>query len=214
MIQLTPEESRVLGVLIEKALTTPNQYPLSLNAITVGCNQKNNRVPITDYDDDTAFAALQTLRQKGLVVQVDQAGSRVHKYRHNAHETLSLAQNELALLAELLLRGPQTAGELRSRAGRMANFESLPGLLAILQQMMDEPEPLVRRLPPSPGSRAERFMQLLCPDLHPLDASPQPQARSAPAAAPDELQELRGRIEALEAQVAELRQTVSDLQQR
>src|SRR3989442_895971 len=113
MIELTPDESRVLGVLIEKALTTPDQYPLSLNATVNGCNQKNNRDPVMTLDDDRVLDALESLREKGLVVRVDSPGSRVHKYRHNAGDTLHARTAELAILAEMLLRVPQTLGALR-----------------------------------------------------------------------------------------------------
>src|SRR2546423_14387749 len=105
MLQLTPDESRVLGVLIEKALTTPDQYPLSLNAIVNGANQKNNRDPVMQMTDDAAFEAAEGLRGKGLAVRVDQAGSRVHKYKHSAIEKLPARTGEVAILAELMLRG-------------------------------------------------------------------------------------------------------------
>src|SRR3954468_4057060 len=119
MLELNVDESRVLGVLIEKATTTPEQYPLSLNAVTNGSNQKNNREPVRAMTEDQCFEALESLRTKGLVVRVDTHGSRVPKYRHNAGDVLRARTGELAILAELLLRGPQTVGELRGRASRM-----------------------------------------------------------------------------------------------
>src|SRR5687768_8855049 len=119
MTQLTPNEARALGVLIEKATTTPEQYPLSLNALTNGANQKNNRDPVLSLSEDEIFEAVESLRDKQLAVRVDQAGSRVHKYKHTASETLRCSAGQLAVLAELLLRGPQTLGELRGRASRM-----------------------------------------------------------------------------------------------
>ena len=119
MIELTTAEARVLGVLIEKGFTTPNQYPLSLNAIATGASQLSNRDPIMKMDEDQAFDAVEGLRNKQLAVRVDQVGSRVHKYKHIGVETLHCRQAEVAILAELLLRGPQTLGELRSRASRM-----------------------------------------------------------------------------------------------
>src|ERR1700688_5054687 len=115
MNQLTPDESRVLGALIEKAFTTPDQYPLTLNAVVNGSNQKNNRDPVTTLDDTRAFDALEVLRGKGLVVRADMAGSRVNKFKHQTSEALHVRPAEVALLAELLLRGPQTLGELRGR---------------------------------------------------------------------------------------------------
>jgi uncharacterized protein YceH (UPF0502 family) len=181
MVELTPDESRVLGVLIEKALTTPEQYPLSLNAVVNGANQKNNRDPVTNMQEGDAFEALEGLRAKGLVIRSDMAGSRVNKYRHQAADVLHVRSAELVILAELLLRGPQTLGELRGRASRMHPLESLDVVKNMLRAMQEREEPLVRELPPAPGSRAERYAQLLCPTLHPLDASPAPAAAERPA---------------------------------
>jgi len=202
MIQLTPDESRVFGVLIEKSLTTPEQYPLSLNALVNGANQKNNRDPITNMAEDVVFDALESLRGKGLVVRVDTTGARVHKYKHHAGETLHARTGELAIMAELLLRGPQTLGELRGRASRMTPMESLDATRDLLRALMDRPEPLVKEIPRSPGSRAEQFVQLLCPNLHAVS--------SIQATAPLPTQEASGlplaeRVTALEADVAALR---------
>ena len=174
MVELTPDESRVLGVLIEKALTTPEQYPLSLNAVVNGANQKNNRDPVLTMEEGDAFEALEGLRAKGLVIRSDMAGSRVNKYRQQAAEALHVRTAELVILAELLLRGPQTLGELRGRASRMHPLESLDVVKSMLRAMQERDEPLVRELPPAPGSRAERYAQLLCPTLHTLDAPPSP----------------------------------------
>ena len=180
MVELTPDESRVFGVLVEKAATTPEQYPLSLNAVVNGCNQKNNRDPVLALDEGRVFDALEGLRAKGLVVRSDMAGSRVNKYRHQANDVLRVRPGELAVLAELLLRGPQTLGELRGRASRMHPLESLEDVKQMLRALSERSEPLVRDLPPSPGSRAERYAQLLCPDLPPLDApAPVPSTTSA-----------------------------------
>ena len=121
MIQLNPAECRVLGVLVEKAHTSSG-YPMSLNALTDGCNQKSNRNPVVNFDEDTAMAALDSLRGKGLVVFADTLGSRVTKFRHNAREVLNVDNHELVVLVELLIRGPQTAEELRVRASRMKEF--------------------------------------------------------------------------------------------
>jgi uncharacterized protein YceH (UPF0502 family) len=209
MLHLTPDESRVLGVLIEKATTTPDQYPLSLNAVVNGANQKNNRDPVISLEEGRAFEALETLRTKGLVVRSDMAGSRVNKYRQQASEVLHARPAEIALLAELLLRGPQTLGELRGRASRMHPFESLEAVKNMLTALITRQEPLVKELPPAPGSRAERYAQLLCPELHPLDA---PAVATATAlcevpAGP----ELAGRVQALEAELAILKQAVRRL---
>ena len=213
MLQLTPHESRVVGVLIEKALTTPDQYPLSLNALVAGCNQKNNRDPVLAMTEDEAFDALESLRGKQLVVRVDVANSRVHRYKQAVGEVLRARTAEVAILAELLLRGPQTLGELRGRAGRMHPLESLDVVKDMLRALMERPEPFVKELPPAPGSRAERYAQLLCPDLHPLDA---PVASSAASSAPSQPREdgsaaLADRVARLEGEVASLRQLVTRL---
>lgn len=207
MPTLTPDECRVLGVLVEKAMTTPAQYPLTLNALVTGSNQKNNRDPVTGLDEDRVLDAIQGLRHKGLALVVDMAGSRVQKYRHVAREAMAVETPGLVIMTELLLRGPQTLGELRTRASRMHPLESLDVVEAVLDGLMSRPEPLVRRLPPSPGSRAERFVQLLCPDLHPLDAAPSPRSTDVGSSSGD----LSARVAALEAQVAALQAAVESL---
>ena len=204
---MTPDEARVLGVLIEKATTTPEQYPLSLNAVVNGSNQKNNRAPVLGMDDNQCFRALESLRTRGLVVRVDLAGGRVDKFRHNAGEVLHVRPAELAILAELLLRGPQTLGELRGRASRMCEMESLEVTRQMLELLIQRTEPLARQIAPSPGSRAERYVQLLCPDLHPLDAV----ATTTPSTAPSS--GLAERVEQLESQVDSLRSALRRLAQ-
>lgn len=206
MIELTPDECRVLGVLIEKELTTPDQYPLTLNAIVNGSNQKNNRDPVVNFDDDRAFEATDSLRLKGLVMRVDLAGSRVPKYKHLATEKLAINRYQLVILAELLLRGPQTLGEIRGRASRMHHLDTTDVVKEMLTALASREEPLVRELPPSPGSRAERYMQLLCPDAHPIDAP-----AAAPAAPHASNQTMNDRIAALEAEVATLKDVVRKL---
>ena len=206
MIQLSPDESRVLGVLIEKALTTPDQYPLSLNAVVNGANQKNNREPVLTMGEDPCHEALESLRGKGLVVRVDVVGNRVPKYRHEAGQVLHARTGEVAILAELLLRGPQTMGELRGRASRMHPMETLETARDLLRALMERPEPLAQQLPPEPGSRAERYAQLLCPDLHPLGivTSAALVAPVARAPSPDRIAQLESRLELLEGQVKRL----------
>ena len=217
MLELTPDECRVLGVLIEKALTVPGQYPLSVNALAQGASQKNNRDPVTDYTEDRALAAVDHLRAKSLALEVHLTGSRVIKFRHTALDTLAIRVPEEAILAELLLRGPQTLGELRGRASRMHAFDSLEAVQAVLDQLMQRPEPLVQRLPPAPGTRAERFAQLLCPTLHPLDLPASSAGASAsiasapPPVSPPTDPNLADRVGKLEAQVAELRARLDQL---
>jgi hypothetical protein len=213
MVQLTSDECRVLGVLVEKAHTVASQYPMSLNLIVVGCNQKSNRHPVMTIDEDRVVAALEGLRDKHLVLFADTAGSRVMKYRHNCREALDVGTNELVVLTELLLRGPQTAGEIRTRASRMHPLGSLDEVQNLLKFMMDRESPLVRRVEPAPGSRAQRYAQLLCPHLHRLDepAGEDAPEDSAPAATAGGKPGLASRVEMLEGDVMRLRRVVEHL---
>lgn len=209
MILLTPSESRVLGVLIEKELTTPDQYPLSLNALGSGCNQKSNRDPVLAMSDDDVMEAVESLREKGLSVRVDMVGSRVHRYKHTAAQALQSGPRELALIAELLLRGPQTLGELRGRASRMHAFDSLEVVRATLEGLQTRPEPLVRQIAPAPGIRAERFVQLISPDAHPLNTMAAAAESTASTPSTDD-PALADRVARLEEEVAALRELVND----
>jgi uncharacterized protein YceH (UPF0502 family) len=217
MVELTADESRVLGVLVEKALTTPEQYPLSLNAVVNGANQKNNRDPVVTMEEGQAFEALEGLRAKGLVIRSDMAGSRVNKYRQQAADVLRVRTAELAILAELLLRGPQTLGELRGRASRMHPLESLDVVKNMLRALSERDEPLVREIPPAPGSRAERYVQLLCPTLHPIETAAgavSPAAGHAASAATHPAgTSLPDRVATLEAEVQTLRHALRRLAQ-
>ena len=212
MMTLTGDECRVLGVLVEKALTTPDQYPLTVNAVVSGSNQKSNRDPVLSLDEATAFEALEGLRKKGLAVRVDSVGSRTNRYRHNAGEVLRLKTGELAVLAELLLRGPQTLGELRGRASRMHPLDTLDVAADMLRGLAERPEPLVRDVPPSPGSRAGRYAQLLCPEAHEVGDAPQggvivDEPRSSAVSGGT----LSTRVERLEADVQALRDALRRL---
>ena len=216
MIQLTPTEARVLGVLIEKSTTTPEQYPLSINALTNGSNQKNNRDPVLNLTEDEAFDAVESLRDKQLVVRVDTVGSRVHKYKHTAGETLRCRAGELAVLAELLLRGPQTLGEVRGRASRMSPLNTLDDAKTMIRALGEHTEPLVKEIPPAPGSRAERFVQLLAPDAHPIQesggsASMTMTTSTASSASSPAPRGLADRVAALESDVATLRAAIQKL---
>jgi len=215
MFQLTADESRVLGVLVEKSLTTPDQYPLSLNAVVNGSNQKNNRDPVISMDDGRAFDALEALRSKGLVARVDTVGSRTNKYKHNAGDVLRVRTGELVILTELLLRGPQTLGELRGRASRMHPLASLEEVKGLLRALSERSEPLVHEIPPSPGSRAERYEQLLCPES--LEVEQSPEENAAPSSGAAEVpvavasSAMTDRVAKLEAEVVALKEALSRL---
>lgn len=222
-ISLNSHEARVLGVLIEKGYTTPDQYPLSLNATVNGCNQKSNRDPQVDFSEAEARIALQGLRMKGLVGGSTQSGSRVEKYRHNAREILKVGERAVSVVAELLLRGPQTAGEIRTRAKRMRDIANLDEIATVLDEL--KTAGLVRE---AAGGRATKFVQRLCDQLHPDGAEatnpptagkPEKTAPSTSASGPPIIvsptvppsTELTARVHALETQVAELQCTVTRL---
>lgn len=198
--QLDPHEARLFGVLIEKAMTTPDQYPLSINAAINGANQKSNRDPVLSLEEHEVAGALMRLEKKYLARKVFPGNSRVEKYVHNGKDALNLGGASIAIIAELLLRGPQTVGELRGRAGRMIELESLGVVETTLSELIERG--FVQRLDPSPGSRAERYVQLLSPDLHPLDVHP------STAFVPPSSTGLAARVESLEAAVTELQEQV------
>jgi uncharacterized protein len=155
---LHPVEVRVLGSLLEKEVTTPEYYPLSLNALVNACNQKSNRDPAVNYDADAVEQALHSLRNKGLLLAITGAGSRVPKYGHRISETLNLGRRELAILCELMVRGPQTLGELRTHCERMHAFDDLAEVEAVIERL---PELMVK-LPRRPGEKEVRYAHLLC----------------------------------------------------
>ncbi|MBZ5610258.1 MAG: YceH family protein [Acidobacteriia bacterium] len=196
---LHPVEVRVVGALLEKEITTPEYYPLSLNALVNACNQKSNRDPMVQFDEATVEQALQTLRDKGLLLSITGAGSRVPKYGHRISERLNLGRRELAILCELMLRGPQTLGELRTRSERMHRFDDLAEVEAVIER---QPE-LIAKLPRRPGEKEVRYAHLLCgpPEMVETEVAAPAQAR------PD-------RIGILETEVAELRSELEDLKRQ
>jgi uncharacterized protein YceH (UPF0502 family) len=160
--ELSDIEVRVLGSLVEKQVTTPEYYPLTLNALMLACNQKNNRSPVTSYGETEVAAALETLREKNLAYVFYGSTSRVPKYKHVLPEVMHLSQPELALLCVLLLRGPQTPGELATRAFRLHEFSGLEEVETTLNSLLArEPDPLVMRLPRQAGQKETRFAHLL-----------------------------------------------------
>jgi uncharacterized protein YceH (UPF0502 family) len=232
--ELTDVEQRVLGCLIEKRWTTPDQYPLSLNALRLACNQSTNRDPITHYDEGQVRDAAQRLSKYGLARLASGAGSRATKYRHLAEDGLSLDRDQLAILCVLLLRGPQTPGELKTRSERMAHLASLEDVERVLRELGDKgyAERMMRR----PGQKEDRFRQLLGGDASdggPIAAGgfdeavagarhePEPPRayeeppgsydEPAPAVEGRDNGALEARVAALEAEVADLRAQLADL---
>jgi hypothetical protein len=205
--ELTPPEQRVLGCLIEKRWTTPDQYPLSLNALRLACNQSTNRDPVTDYDEATVREAAARLNRYGLARLASGQGSRATKYRHLAEEGLGLNREALAVLAVLLLRGPQTPGELKTRTERIASLGSLGEVDRVLATLTERG--YARRIDRRPGQKEDRFEQLLgsqsAPDSGDVSEA---QAGSGRAVEDDGLE---SRVVSLEAEVAELREQLAAL---
>lgn len=213
--QLSAVEVRVLGALMEKAVTTPEYYPLTLNSLVLACNQKSSRDPLTAYDEDAVRDALESLRDRGLVLRVDVSGARTAKFRHNVTSRWELEKPEYAILTILFLRGAQTVGQLRARSERLYLFRDLAEVQDTLETMQHrafEPEVLVHPLPLRPGSKEARFAHTLGEpgEAHVEDAARLGEATSAPARATvrmdggEELEELR-------AEIGELRETVEAL---
>ena len=208
--QLTAPEARVIGSLIEKQITTPEQYPLSLNALLLACNQKSNRDPVLELTVQAVQELIDALSRKHLVIEKSGFGSRVPKYQQRFCNTefsaLQFTSQERAILCELLLRGPQTPGELRSRASRMATFSDVTEVEAALEHLAQDPAgPRVMQLPREPGRRDSRYAHLFSGEVHAVPGEPGASARAAEPsleAAPGVLTE---RVSALEQQVRELR---------
>jgi hypothetical protein len=204
---LTEREARVLGCLVEKQLTTPEYYPLTLNALTNACNQKSNRHPVVSFEETQVVRALDKLREKGLAEQVRLRDSRVPKYEHHFLKTVGLDWPEAAVMAELMLRGPQTAGELRSHASRMHPFSGIEEVEETLRALAERPEPLVIKLPRQSGRKESRFAHLLCgmPEVSPEEPALAPEAARLQALSDDE------RIAALQREASALRAELDDL---
>lgn len=204
MIELDAVESRILGCLIEKEITTPEYYPLTLNALVNACNQRSNRDPLVNFDEDDVSAGLDGLRHKQLISTLTGGGNRVPKYGHRLQERLNLGRREMALLCELLLRGPQTTGELRDRAGRMHRFGDTDEVERCLRTLAERSEQnYVTLLPRQPGLKEPRWAHL-------LSGTPQI-IESVPAASRGDQGD---RVAELEGEIASLRQRMEDLEQQ
>ncbi len=211
---LADADVRVLGSLIEKEITTPDNYPLSLNALVNACNQSSNREPVVHYDDATVKAAVDRLRKHSLVRSIQGAGERVIKYMHLLADAMDLDRAQLAVLDVLLLRGPQTLGEVRTRASRMYEFQKLEDVEGTLDGLAARaPEPLVMRLERQPGQKEARYAHLLSgePETAPTPAAAVETASIDMHPKPDRVEELERSVEALRSEVAELRAQVVEL---
>ena len=204
---LNEVETRVLGALVEKELTTPEYYPLSLNALVNACNQKSNRDPVMNLDEDSVRQAIRTLEKKGLAGPADNMVSRVTKYEHRLQEAYNFTRHETAILAELLMRGPQTPGELRNRADRMHKFDDLGIAQSALQRLMKREPPLVKVLPRQPGTKEARYAHLLSGDVElPPQEPAAGVAATSGAAGGDRIARLEDQVENLQKEIAELKQ--------
>jgi len=200
---LAPAEVRVIGSLIEKELSTPDHYPLSLNALTSACNQSSNRDPVMSLEETTVMQAIDTLRRQGLARSIQAIGSRVPKYSHLLAETEELTRAELAVLCVLALRGPQTQAEVRTRAARFMPGDDSTGLDAALEALITREQPVAARLSRRPGQKEARYAHLLSGDVvEPAADAPQPLSTPTPAA---------DRIAALEELAQEFSKEIADL---
>jgi uncharacterized protein YceH (UPF0502 family) len=204
-IKLTETEVRVLGSLIEKDITTPEYYPLSLNALVNACNQKSNRDPVMQLDEDAVRDALEGLQQQRMAGPARGADSRLTKYEQRLQEVFNFTRPETAVLCVLLLRGPQTPGELRGRAERMHRFETLDDVQSALQKLMQRDPPLAKVLPRQPGTKESRYAHLLAGDVVELETPAH--AGAALESNPAEAE----RIARLEQEVAELRRKFAEI---
>lgn len=212
-------EARVLGSLIEKQVTTPDYYPLTLNALTNACNQLTNREPVVSYDEQQVLRALDSLREKRLATLYRGAESRVVKFKHTLTDVILLTPAEVAVMCVLLLRGPQTPGELRSRTDRLFTFDSLPEIESTLAALAArEPHPLVVRLPRQPGTKESRFAHLLSGAPESVAPAPDTPATASPPAdtivESDRIARLERELAAVRLELAELKRELAEFRKQ
>lgn len=202
---LDATEQRVLGALMEKARTTPDYYPMTLNALTAACNQKTSRKPVVQYDEETVVLALNTLKRKGLASTATGGFDRVTKYKHNFAIVYPVAPAEVAIVCLLLLRGPQTPGELNTNSSRLYEFESIEEVQSVLEKLAAMEPPYVVQLPRRAGQKEVRYMHLLggAPVIEEDDLPEEPARRS--------VNEMEARLTAIEQELAELKESVAKL---
>ncbi|MCZ4243827.1 YceH family protein [Pedobacter punctiformis] len=204
--ELSAEEQRVLGSLIEKSRTTPDYYPMTLNGLTAACNQKSSRYPVVNYDEETVTLTLNQLKIKGLISTATGGSSRATKYKHNLAIVYPLLPSELAIICLLLLRGPLTPGEINSNSGRLYEFESIEEVLEQLQKLADDETSFVKQLVKKPGQKEARFIHLLGEFVE-NDANVVAEQQSVAVFQPNEA--LENRLVKLEQEVEELKELVN-----
>ena len=213
-ILLNENEVRVLGALVEKESTTPDYYPLSLNALVNACNQKSNRHPVMNLDEDAVREALDSLNGKGLAGAAGGADSRVTKYEHRLQETFNFNRPEIAVLCVLLLRGPQTPGELRGRTERLHKFNDLEEVHSALQHLMNRQPPLVKVLPRQSGTKEARYAHLLSGDIETWEPEAAPEAAASGSADSERMVRLENEVATLQKEIAGLKQQLADFRKQ
>jgi uncharacterized protein YceH (UPF0502 family) len=212
---LSAVETRVLGSLVEKELTTPDYYPLSLNALLNACNQKSNRDPVMNLNENAVNQALRSLDKEGLAGRADGMDNRVTKFEHRLQEAFNFDRREIAILCELLLRGPQTPGELRGRADRMHPFDDLGQVQSTLQRLAQREPPLVKMLPRQPGTKESRYAHLMSGDVHIQTQEVTPAADVTHGTADGErIARLENEVSALQKEVADLKQQLAEFRKQ
>jgi len=211
-LELNPVEVRVLGCLIEKDITTPDYYPLSLNALVNACNQKNNRDPIMTLDENSVRDALSSLQERHMAGPASGADSRVTKYEHRLQEVFNFDRREIALVCVLLLRGPQTPGELRGRSERMYRFETLDEVQSALQKLMDRQPPLAAVLARQPGTKESRYTHLFSGDYTPSATTLLERSSSefAEGSHEERIRNLETEVSSLKSEIESLRRQLTD----
>ena len=213
-IILNGAEARVLGSLMEKDVTTPDYYPLSLNALVNACNQKSNRDPVMSLDEESVRQALRRLDSHGLAGPADSFDGRVTKYEHRLQEAFHFDRRETAVLCVLLLRGPQTPGELRSRSERMHSFDDLSEVESTLQRMMKREPPLAKILPQQPGTKEARYAHLLSGDAEVMQPETSGEMQANPFGNRDRIAHLEQQLSQLQTQVADLKREFAAFQRQ
>src|SRR5438034_5191507 len=204
-VQLNDVEVRVLGSLMEKESTTPEYYPLSLNALCAACNQKSNRDPVMSLDEDTVLAAIEHLKAKGMALDISGGEHRVHKYSHRLGEVFNFDRREQMVMCVLMLRGPQTVGELRGRMARVYAFDGLAEVESILGRLAERTPPLAQKLERQPGEKEPRFAHLLSGEVERTSAPHVAAAAPARVSPPAPVSEIEERVANLETELAELK---------
>jgi len=202
---LNDTELRVLGSLMEKSKTTPDYYPMTLNGLTAACNQKTSRNPVVDYDENTVMLALDTLKRKGLISTATGGSSRATKYKHNFGIVFPVVPAEVAVICLLILRGPQTPGEINTNSGRLYEFDDLDEVNTMLEKLASGDMPYVQQMPKRPGQKEVRYRHLLGGTVPEDDVTDEPVRRSSPASALEE------RLTKVETELAELKDAFDKL---